>query len=241
MKIVSGLVKGYFNYVYNPLYDVSTGSLNRYRRLQEDCIGKIKLEKGDRVLCIGLGTGHEMARILAVNPRVHITGIDYSRTALEKAKQKALSLNIDVDLRLMDARSLDFTAGSFDKVICIHVMDFLDDHTKAAAEIIRVLKDGGQYAITFPSDKEGMGLGYKLLKDNVDYHLANSPGKVNAYIKSILQILVSLVYVPLLLRPQNKSYSFESLRALMSGVTGSNHIDIDENTIYHDLIVNGIK
>ncbi len=167
MNFTGELMQAYFNYAYNPVYDFTTGRLNRYRKLQERCVNKLQLEDNDRVLCVGLGTGNEIIHILEMTRNVSIVGVDYSHTALRKAHAKALALGKEIKLLIMDARLLQFPPASFDKVLCIHVMDFVQENEKVTDEILRVLKPGGQFVITYPSEKEGAKLGLKLLKDSV--------------------------------------------------------------------------
>jgi len=158
MRLAEKLVQAYFDSVYNVAYDFTTARLSRFRKLQTRCVAKLMLKEGDRILCVGLGTGNEISHILGVNTGVEVTGVDYSKTALKKALQKAEKLGKKIDLRLMDARCLEFAPGSFDKVLCIHVMDFVgdtQDKEKATREILRVLNNGGQFVITYPSDREG--------------------------------------------------------------------------------------
>ena len=83
------LIRAYFNYAYNPVYDFTTGRLSCYRQLQERCVAKLELEDNDRVLCVGVGTGNEISSILEKNKNVDVVGIDYSKMALKKAHNKA--------------------------------------------------------------------------------------------------------------------------------------------------------
>ncbi|MDZ4246226.1 MAG: class I SAM-dependent methyltransferase, partial [Dehalococcoidia bacterium] len=103
MNAAGKLLQAYFNLVYNPVYDLSTGKLHRYRKLQEASISKLDLRDGDRVLCVGLGTGNEIARILEINGNVDIIGVDYSPSALRKARKKATRLGKKIALLRMDA------------------------------------------------------------------------------------------------------------------------------------------
>lgn len=239
MALRSKFQRLYFNYAYNPVYDFTTARHNRYRKLQEECIGKLELRDKDRVLCVGLGTGNEILRILGINPNVSIMGVDYSHTALQKAYKKALSLGKEIEVRVMDARRLELPAASFDKVLCLHVMDFIEDNTKAAIEILRVLKDRGQYVITYPSSKEGVRLGLNIFKDNIHNR---SPGesRIRALLETLAQMLVGMVYIPLLFRPKHKSYSYRELEGMFSQLAAGD-FQIEEDVIYQDFIVSGRK
>ncbi len=174
MNFSRKLTQTYFNIAYNRVYDFTTARLNRYQELQERCISKLELRVNDKVLCVGIGTGNEVFHILEMNADVNIVGVDYSNTALQKAYKKASRLGKEIELFLMDARHLEFAAGSFDQVLCLHVMDFIEENREVTGEILRVLKKGGQFVITYPSDKEGPKLGLNLLKDSVSHSIKSN-------------------------------------------------------------------
>lgn len=240
MSFTSKLMQAYFNYAYNPVYDFTTARLNRYRKLQERCVHKLELEDNDRVLCVGLGTGNELFHILEMNRNVDIVGVDYSHTALQKAHKKALGLGKEIEGLVMDARCLQFTTGSFDKVLCIHVMDFIEEDEKVTDEIFRVLRDGGQFVITYPSNKEGARLGLNLLKDGIRHNLNSGKHRAIAFSESLAQMLVGTVYLPLLVRPKRKSYSRSELEAMITQLA-TGDFQIEEDSVYQDFIVYGRK
>ncbi len=240
MNTTGKLMQAYFNYAYNPVYDFTTGRLNRYRQLQERCVNKLELKDKERVLCVGVGTGNEIVHILQRNSDVSIVGVDYSYTALRKAYRKALTLSKETKLLIMDARHLEFTAGSFDRVLCIHVMDFVQENEKVTGEILRVLKAGGQFVITYPSAKEGPRLGISLLRDSVRHSINSGKHCVRALLESLAQMLMGIVYLPLLFRPKRKSYSRSKLEAMLTQST-TGDCQIEEDTVYQDFIVYGKK
>lgn len=233
------LMQLYFDFIYNPVYDLTTARLPLYQGLQKACIDKLEFEDNDKALCVGVGTGNEIIRILRVNSKVSIVGMDCSDTALKKAYKKALTWGKEIEVLAMDAQSLEFTTGSFDKVLCLHVMDFIEDDRKATAEILRVLKEGGQFVITYPSDKEGVKLGVNLLKDSIRHNI-NSGKFIRVLPQLLAQILVGIVYLPLLFRPKKRFYSRRELEAIFSGLTGGD-FQIEEYPMYQDFIVYGRK
>ena len=240
MRLSERLVQAYFDSVYNVAYDFTTARLSRFQKLQTRCVAKLGLKEGDRVLCVGLGTGNEISHILGANTDVEVTGVDYSKTALKKALQKAEKLGKKIDVRLMDARHLEFASGSFDKVLCIHVMDFVgdsQDKEKATREILRVLKDGGQFVITYPSDREEK-LGRSLLRDIIRDNLDSGKHPFRAFWGLVAQMLTGLVYLPLLARPKKSFYSRHKLEAMISQLT-SGDFQIEEYSIYQDFIAHG--
>ena len=239
MRISTKLTKIYFNAVYNRVYDFIVGQYASYHRLQNICVNKLKLNDGNRILCVGVGTGNEVLQILTDNSEVSIVGIDYSETALEKACKKARARGHEIELLAMNAQNLEFASGSFDKVICVHVMDWVEEDEEIASEIIRVLRVGGQFVITYPSEKENAKLGVKVLGDTIRYNIkAGKPLKLVTVFLSTL--LGTIIYLPLLLRPRKRLYSRQELDAAFSGVVDGD-FQIEEYPVYHDYIVYGTK
>jgi len=240
MNFSRKLTQTYFNIAYNQVYDFTTARLNRYRKLQERCVGKLELKDNDKLLCLGIGTGNELFHILEMSRNVSITGVDYSSTALRKAYKKALRLGKEIELLVMDARKLEFAAGSFDKVLCLHVMDFIAENKEVTSEILRVLKKTGQFVITYPSDKEGPKLGFNLLKDGIHSNLDSGKAGIMAFFELITQMMVGIVYLPLLFRPNKRFYSLSQVEAIIAEAT-TGDFQIEEDTVYQDFIVYGKK
>src|SRR5215204_2259464 len=93
------------------------------------------------VLEVAIGTGRNLTFYPA---GVRLTGIDLSPAMLERARQRAGELGMEVDLREGDAQDLPFSDGSFDSVVCtLSLCNVLDDR-KAVAEMKRVLRPGGR-------------------------------------------------------------------------------------------------
>ena len=240
MDWVRKTVQLYFNYAYNPVYDFAIARMFGYRQWQQKCLGKLYFRDEDKVLCIGLGTGNELRHIVRLNNRVNITGVDCSDTALRKARRKASQSGITITLLRMDASQLDFSDDSFDHVVCLHVMDFLDDHMHVAKEMLRVLKPGGHFVITFPCSKEGAAMGMALVRENMRSNIEAGRNRLSVYLETAVQILACLVYIPLLMRPKGKTYSANELAVFMSRLTGA-CLEIEEYPAYRDLIVYGQK
>jgi ubiquinone/menaquinone biosynthesis C-methylase UbiE len=233
-------MKAYFNYAYNPVYDFTTGRLSCYRQLQERCVGKLELKDEDRVLCLGLGTGNEIFYILEMNRNASITGVDYSFKALRKAYKKARAWGKEIEVFTMDARCLEFTTGSFDKVLCIHVMDFVEDNEQVTSEVLRVLKDGGQFVITYPSQKEGMSLGLNLWRDIIRNNPYAGRHRAIVFLKSMAQMLAGTIYLPLFLKTRKISYSHNELQMMITRLMAGD-LQIEEDSVYQDYIVYGRK
>ena len=238
MSFASRIIKVYFDFAYNRVYDHTTARLRCYQELQQRCISKLDLRDNDQVLCIGVGTGNEIIRICEMNSNVNVTGVDYSDTALQKLRRKALRVGKEIDTAVMDARCLDFATGSFDKVVCIHVMDFITEVAEATSEIIRVLKDGGQFVITYPSEIEGAKLGSNIVKDSFHQNI-KSGNYLLGLLRFTAQLAMGVAYLPLILR-QKACYSQRELHVMLAPLI-SEDFQIEEYSAYQDFIVYGKK
>ena len=65
-------------------------------------------------------------------------------------------LSVDIDhrnaMRKEDIKNLSFQDNSFDLIICIHVLEHIDDDKKAMQELLRVLKPEGIALLDVPID-----------------------------------------------------------------------------------------
>jgi len=240
MSFADKLMRAYFDNAYNLAYDFTTARLNRYRKLQSTCVSKLEFKDDDKVLCVGLGTGNEVFHILQRNRNVKIVGVDYSKTALRKAYSKAFVWGKEIEVLMMDVRRLEFAAGSFNSVLCLHVMDFIEDKRQATEEVLRVLKDGGRFVITYPSGKEDLELGLNLLRDSIGHKVNSGKHRVRALFESLAQVVMGIVYLPLFLRPRKRLYSRGELQAMFARLI-ARHFQIEEDPVYHDFIVYGRK
>lgn len=100
---------------------------------------------GNRVLDVGAGTGN--ATISAARLGCHVTGLDVSKGLLDRAKDRALNENLNIELVVGSAEDLPFPDASFDAVVSTFGVMFAPDHKAAAAEILRVCCIGGKIAL----------------------------------------------------------------------------------------------
>ena len=92
---------------------------------------------GLRALDVGCGTGHHLR---ALSERgFEVAGVDGSQEMLDAARVE----NPAADLRMADVAALPFDDASFDLILCVEVLRYLDDPRRCIAEILRVLRPGG--------------------------------------------------------------------------------------------------
>ncbi|MBA7509935.1 2-methoxy-6-polyprenyl-1,4-benzoquinol methylase, mitochondrial [subsurface metagenome] len=95
-----------------------------------------------KVLDVGIGTGKN---IDYYNNEAEVTGIDFSKKMLEKAKRKLKkSGRKNISLKLMDIENLKFRDNSFDYVITSSVFCSVPNPIEGLKEIKRVLKPNGK-------------------------------------------------------------------------------------------------
>ena len=77
-----------------------------------------------------------------------IYGVDVSHSAIQYA-QKKIPFG---KFKVADAAKLPYTNNFFNAVICLEVLEHVDNPSQALSEIYRVLKKGGYTVILVPSD-----------------------------------------------------------------------------------------
>lgn len=116
---------------------------------------RLGLCPGKKILDIGSGPGRHTGAAARING-VTAIGADISWTDLHEARNRLRFQEAVGECRgrwgllAADMLSLPFADAIFDVVICAEVMEHVADHERAAAEIIRVLKPGGNLAVSVP-------------------------------------------------------------------------------------------
>jgi phosphatidylethanolamine/phosphatidyl-N-methylethanolamine N-methyltransferase len=139
---VAAVENDFVERVYDKLakvYDLIWGPSLHPGRLQ--AIQRMGIQPGERVLEVGVGTGIN----LFLYPKdCSVTGIDFSGSMLEKARERAARKELSVRLLQMDAADLKFADGSFDIVYAPYLISVVPDPVKVAQEMRRVCRPGGR-------------------------------------------------------------------------------------------------
>ena len=117
---------------------------------------RIKLSPGCRILDIGCGSGRHTAAACRI-PGAIVVGLDPADGELATARRR-LELHERLgahggdrwSLCAADGLYLPFGDERFDLVICAEVLEHVPDHTRAVAEISRVLRPGGDAVVSVP-------------------------------------------------------------------------------------------
>jgi SAM-dependent methyltransferase len=117
-----------------------------------------------RVVDVGCGTGNSYAPELARRAGAYV-GVDVSATAVEAARAAGLDARV-----VADAAQLPFDDASFDRAVCVEVLEHLFAPQEAAAEMHRVLRPGGALVASVPN------AAYWRLRANLLFGLWNPTG-----------------------------------------------------------------
>ena len=125
---------------YAVVYDRVFGRV--FQASREAVVRNLKIDPGERVLEVGVGTG----LCLPLYPdHCQVTAIDLSEAMLEKAAIRVKEHGIaNVTLQKMDAGEMTFAENSFDLVIAAYVVTAVPDYRKLMSEMVRVSRPGGR-------------------------------------------------------------------------------------------------
>ncbi len=136
--------KEYYNQINQQFYEVCYFGQDKGQPIFSKIINYSKL-KGKKVLEIGCGSG-TIARQLAASGAI-FTAVDLTPQAIANTKKQLEFAHLKADVREADAENLPFKDETFDFVWSWGVIHHTPDTPKAASEIYRVLKKGGQASI----------------------------------------------------------------------------------------------
>ena len=124
-------------------YDFTFGPTLHPGRLR--AIQRMAIQRGDRVLEVGVGTG--------INASLYpsdcsVTGIDLSDSMLEKARDRVARKGVaNIRLLEMDAANLTFADDSFDIVYAPYLISVVPDPVAVVREMRRVCRPGGRVVV----------------------------------------------------------------------------------------------
>lgn len=107
----------------------------------------LDLNRGERVLDIGVGPGYEPAELLkSVTPTGTVVGVDASSRMLEATRDYCTDQSA-LWLVRGGAASLPFDNDTMDAAVSVQVYEYVPDLRRAFEELYRVLRPGGRAAV----------------------------------------------------------------------------------------------
>ena len=149
--------KGYEGVCTDHVTKYDEQGVKHYNRIATELLKKVKLQDKE-VLDVGCGTGILSIFALEQGASKVVCG-DQSEYMLNQCRMKAAAQNYSpdqIDVRQLDAESLPFSDNSFDTVISSMVLGIVPDQYKVVAEMFRVLRPGGNVAISTQGSKHNM-------------------------------------------------------------------------------------
>jgi 2-polyprenyl-3-methyl-5-hydroxy-6-metoxy-1,4-benzoquinol methylase len=124
----------------NPyVFDSIAGAYDSTRSLPDDVMAKVMerlatmLDKGGRVLDVGVGTGRFAVPMAAMG--FDVVGIDLAEKMMERARNKGFD-----SLAMASATAMPFKDRAFGSATCVHVLHLIPDWRKALAEVSRTVR-----------------------------------------------------------------------------------------------------
>jgi len=126
-------------------------------RCQLDMMTEVQLEKlldvlhitkCKSILDVGCGTG-ALTEYIADHTDGNITGIDFSSEAIEFAQKRTKEKQDRISFQVMDMDEIDFPSNSFDTVLSIDTLYFVNDMYKPINAIRGSLQEQGQMGIFY--------------------------------------------------------------------------------------------
>jgi ubiquinone/menaquinone biosynthesis C-methylase UbiE len=111
----------------------------------------LRLDPRDHVMEVGFGGGDLISRMSCVLNQGRITGVDYSREAVEVCTKRFASLIRAgmIDLHCANVAELPFAPSTFTKVCTVNTIYFWPDPLAVLRQIHRVLKEDGKLVVCF--------------------------------------------------------------------------------------------
>jgi ubiquinone/menaquinone biosynthesis C-methylase UbiE len=111
----------------------------------EELCESLDLRSGRKVLDVAAGNGN--VSLAAARRWCDVVSTDYVPALLECAQARAKAEGLTIEFKEADAEALPFSDGSFDTVVSTFGVMFTPNQEKAAKELSRVCKSGGQIGL----------------------------------------------------------------------------------------------
>src|SRR6478752_5815166 len=136
---------------YNAAADhFDDGPLAFWERYGQRTVERLRLKPGSVILDVGCGSGASaIPAAIAVRPHGRVIAVDLADRLLALARAKAAAQKLEnIEFRQADMEALGYPDEAFDAVVCVFAIFFVPDMVKQVRELWRMVRRGGQLAIT---------------------------------------------------------------------------------------------
>jgi SAM-dependent methyltransferase len=127
----------------------------------EELCEALDLRAGQKVLDVAAGNGN--ASLAAARRWCDVVSTDYVPALLERGRTRAAADGLTIAFQEADAEALPFADGSFDVVVSTFGVMFTPNQERAAAELLRVCRAGGQIGLANWTPEGFIGQLFKTL------------------------------------------------------------------------------
>jgi ubiquinone/menaquinone biosynthesis C-methylase UbiE len=119
---------------------------NHHSDITDQTLALMELQRGDRVLDLGCGTGWATRRMARVATAGEVVGLDVADEMLRRAEQASAGIE---NLRYVwgSAENIPAADGRFSKVLSVESFYYYADQGRALDELCRVMSPGGKLFI----------------------------------------------------------------------------------------------
>jgi len=150
------------------------------RRLLE-CLRRMQLDSGQRILDVGCGTGRLFHLIEScTNGQSHLLGMDY---AFEMTRQASLKSNNSMQIICGDAQWMPFQEKTFDSIIAFGLFPHIARKEQALVEFYRILKPGGRLGVFHLKGSKELNQLHRNLGGVVHDHRLPAPHQMHQLLK----------------------------------------------------------
>lgn len=130
--------------------DYDEEALSFWDRFGLRTVKRLSLQPGARVLDVCSGSGASaLPAAEQVAPKGHVVAVDLAERLLQLARLKAARRGLtNIHFQVGDFEELGLPDNSFEAVICVFGIFFVPDMPRAVRELWRMVRPGGQLAIT---------------------------------------------------------------------------------------------
>lgn len=119
------------------------------------------VRSSDQVLDVAAGNGN--ASLAAARRFAEVTSTDYVPELLEQGMRRAIADGLSMTTRVADAEDLPFSNGTFDVALSTFGVMFAPNQSRAAAELLRVVKSGGRIGLASWTPDSFIGEVFRLI------------------------------------------------------------------------------